>query len=425
MKKDKVQHLRNEPKLRFSNFIDCYNTFSINELVDKGIIFKPLDGNHGNIHPKSKDYISNGIPFLMANDIYNGQVDLANCKFISIDLAQNLQKGFSIEGDILLTHKGSIGNVALVPKISTPYVMLTPQVTYYRVRDNTRISSDYLRFYFETPYFKKPLSVISSSGTRPYIGITEQRKLIVKLPMDINEQIKIGNCLSQVNKKIELIDKKLENLKLFKKGLVDNLFNRIINDKNKYSIKDFCIIESSSIDKKTRNNEKKIKLINYMDVYNNEYLDKKKIKNVFVSANDNQIEKCTIKQGDLLITPTSETPDDIGHTSLIIEDLENYVFSYHLMRINFTDIEVLDEYKPLIFTNTLLKKEFYKRATGSTRFTLSMKDFNEIKFYLPTIEIQQQHSKLYTDLSNKIDRCLNELETLKQFKKGLLQQMFI
>lgn len=54
---------------------------TIRELEEAGAIVKIQDGNHGNDHPKSEDYSSNGIPFLMAKDI-NHVVDLEGCKFL-------------------------------------------------------------------------------------------------------------------------------------------------------------------------------------------------------------------------------------------------------------------------------------------------------------------------------------------------------
>jgi type I restriction enzyme S subunit len=42
-----------------------WSLVTVRELVDQGILDKPLDGNHGNIHPKSNEYESYGIPFVM------------------------------------------------------------------------------------------------------------------------------------------------------------------------------------------------------------------------------------------------------------------------------------------------------------------------------------------------------------------------
>ena len=68
---------------------------SVSRLVRDGILEKPLDGNHGNIHPKSGDFVSFGIPFVMANNVRGGRVDVSNCTFIRKEQADSLQKGLA------------------------------------------------------------------------------------------------------------------------------------------------------------------------------------------------------------------------------------------------------------------------------------------------------------------------------------------
>ena len=51
-----------------------------------------------------------------------------------------MQKGFAKEGDVLITHKGTVGEVAIIGANEYPYLMLTPQVTYYRVKDKSKLS---------------------------------------------------------------------------------------------------------------------------------------------------------------------------------------------------------------------------------------------------------------------------------------------
>ena len=173
-----------------------FDFLTISQLVKRGIIEKPLDGNHGEIHPKSEDFVDTGVPFIMASDINNGVVDYINCNFITKKQADSLRKGFAINGDVLLTHKATIGRTAIIKYDEHPYVMLTPQVTYYRVRDSQRLDRRYLRYFFECAFFQDTLNLWAGAGsTRAYLGITEQGKLPFVLP-PINKQKKIAAILS-------------------------------------------------------------------------------------------------------------------------------------------------------------------------------------------------------------------------------------
>jgi len=157
-----------------------YPETSIADLEASGAILGLQDGNHGEKHPTSADYVDEGIPFVMANDINADFLDLDNCHFISEDTAIRLRIGFSVTGDVLLTHKGTLGSVAIVKEVE-PFIMLTPQVTYYRT-DNTLLLNKYLCYAFRDPAFQARMRSGADQGTRPYIGIRAQRRLRIVYP---------------------------------------------------------------------------------------------------------------------------------------------------------------------------------------------------------------------------------------------------
>ena len=178
-----------------------FKKYTVEELVKLDMIEKPMDGNHGSKHPTSKDYVKEGIPFVMVSDINNGKINYKTCKYISKETRNNLDKGFAKPKDVLLSHKATIGLTAIVGD-EFEEIVLTPQLTYYRVKNN--INNKYLKYYFESSYFQNILKNWATSGsTRAYLGITAQLKLPILLP-DINNQNKIANILSMIDRKIEL-----------------------------------------------------------------------------------------------------------------------------------------------------------------------------------------------------------------------------
>ena len=184
-------------------------TYTVQELIDKEMLEPPMDGNHGGIHPKTSDYVKSGVPFIMANDLINGKIDYSNCAFITNKQAGTLKKGFAHPGDVLLTHKATIGRTALVGD-EYDTIILTPQVTYYRVKHG--ISNLYLKYYFDSNEFQQTLANWAGSGsTRAYLGITAQRKLPVVLP-PLEIQTKIAEFGRILDDKIELNSKVNENL---------------------------------------------------------------------------------------------------------------------------------------------------------------------------------------------------------------------
>lgn len=184
----------------------CDETFellTVRELIDRGVLERPIDGNHGEIHPKTSDFVSEGVPFVMASDLKNGRVDYAGCSRITERQAESLRKGFARNGDVLLTHKATIGETAIVDYDEHPYIMLTPQVTYYRIRDPQLLNNRYLKYYFDSSLFQQTLQMMAGSGsTRAYLGILEQQRLPVILPA-IDKQKKIVGILGALDELIE------------------------------------------------------------------------------------------------------------------------------------------------------------------------------------------------------------------------------
>lgn len=191
--------------------MNLFKEYTVQDLIDLEMIEEPMDGNHGGIHPKTSDYVPSGVPFVMANNLIGGSVDLENCAFISEKQAKTLRKGFAHPGDVLLTHKATMGRTAIVPK-TYPLIILTPQVTYYRIKKG--IDRYYLKYYFDSPDFQNTLQSWANSGsTRAYLGITAQHKLPINLP-NLEIQDRIASILLS-------LDKKIENNKLINRNLYD------------------------------------------------------------------------------------------------------------------------------------------------------------------------------------------------------------
>lgn len=155
---------------------------TVQQWVSDGVLAKPQDGNHGEIHPTKADYVDEGVPFIMAADLIDGRVDTQGCRFIARAQAEALRIGFAKTGDVLLSHKGTIGRVAIL-KTNDDYVILTPQVTYYRSLNSDRVFNEFLYYCLLSPEFQAAMNRIAGAGsTRAYIGITRQLDLQISLP---------------------------------------------------------------------------------------------------------------------------------------------------------------------------------------------------------------------------------------------------
>jgi type I restriction enzyme S subunit len=214
-------------KLKRTVSID-FSVTTLGELVDENLIEAVQDGNHGEIHPKSSQYVSEGIPFIMANSLVDGEIDFINTKRLPQVITDKLRIGFSQPRDVLISHKGTIGETAIVPnQIDYPYLMLTPQVTYYRC-NRDKLMPEFLFEVFNSSYFQNQLRVLSSQSTRSYIGIRSQRRLKLTIPKDIETQQRIIDRLKVFQTAIDSAKDSIVCSRMLLKSLINEIFSQSV-----------------------------------------------------------------------------------------------------------------------------------------------------------------------------------------------------
>lgn len=212
----------------FTKLGDGWVNTSVDKLVRKEILERPIDGNHGEIHPKKADFVESGVPFVMASDLVNGEVDQVHCNFITKHQGDSLRKGFAHDGDVLLSHKGTIGRTAML-STKHDYVMLTPQVTYYRIKNSDVMYNRYLYYYFQGSGFQREICRIAGAGsTRAYIGITKQLELPISYP-NKELQLKLAEKFDALKEEIQRLDtiykQKLSSLTELKESMLQKAFS--------------------------------------------------------------------------------------------------------------------------------------------------------------------------------------------------------
>lgn len=183
-------------------------------------------------------------------------------------------------------------------------------------------------------------------------------------------------------------------------------------------------LNSSGVDKKIRVNEELIKSIHYVDVYRNQLSEIGESDDyLVVSVPTGKQYKCNLKQGDVLFTNSSETPDDIANSVVIKQDLKDTLFGYHLMRFRPQPIFVT-EYLKYLFGNRLIHSWFSFRANGITRFGITYLDFADAKIIIPPMSTQKAIADFLDSKTDKIKLQIEKIEhmikLLKEKKEALI-----
>ena len=193
----------------------------IQYFMDKKYILDQMDGNHGELYPKSEEFSNEGIPYIGATDFSNGVVNFSNAKKVPLERALKFKKGIAKDGDVLFAHNATVGPVALL-NTNLEFVILSTTATYYRC-NSEKLVNTYLKNILESDYFKKQYVGIMSQSTRNQVPITTQRKLNLLVPC-LEEQTKIANFLSAIDQKIAVVAQQIEQAKQWKKGLLQQMF---------------------------------------------------------------------------------------------------------------------------------------------------------------------------------------------------------
>ena len=171
---------------------------------------------------------------------------------------------------------------------------------------------------------------------------------------------------------------------------------------------------ASGIDKKIVKGEPLVKMINYTDIYGNKKLTlTANRKYMIVSSPAEKKIEHQVNVGDLIFTPSSETVDEIGLSAVVIDELPDTVYSYHVIRLRFNK-ELNLGFKKYLCNNNFVLNQFSKKAKGTTRQIIGRDVFKNILVIIPPLEEQ-------TAIADYLDRKTAQIDELIAGKKRLLE----
>jgi len=191
-------------------------------------------------------------------------------------------------------------------------------------------------------------------------------------------------------------------------------------------LKFIALVRPSNVDKKIEDGETEVKLCNYIDVYNNEFIDDS-IDFMVASATFDEIKKFRILRGDVLITKDSEEWDDIAVPSFIKEILETVLCGYHLALVRPKAGMIYGKYLFRAFESYKINSQFRISANGITRYGLSRNSIASAFFPVPPLPEQQAIANFLDHKTAKIDESIkniqSQIEKLKEYRQTLISNV--
>lgn len=163
--------------------------------------------------------------------------------------------------------------------------------------------------------------------------------------------------------------------------------------------------------------------ITYMNIFSSRSIKPDCMDFVKIGDNENQN---TIKYGDILFTASSETPDEVGMSSvLLFEPLENiylnsFCFGFRLYDFN----ALLPQFASFYMRSDYIRKKISILAQGATRFNLSKNELLKMNINVPSdISEQRAIAEILSKADEEIELLNKKLEAFKLEKKALMQQL--
>lgn len=273
---------------------------------------------------------------------------------------------------------------------------------------------------------------LANDGGQQNLSAGLIKSLKIKTP-SLSEQIKIADFLTVIDERITTQSKIIEHQESLMKGLMQQIFSQQLRfkDESGNEYPDWKIKKLGDIGRTYNGLTGKTKkdfgegkpYIQYMQIFNNSKIDITKFGMVSIREDEKQNEA---QYGDIFFTTSSETPNEIGTSSVLIDlvkdtYLNSFCFGFRPNTLN----ELVPKFSQFFFRSECIRKKIIKLAQGSTRFNMSKVELLKLKFNIPSVEEQTKIAKLLSSLDAKLEKEKQVLKQYEQQKKHLLQNLFI
>ena len=273
------------------------------------------------------------------------------------------------------------------------------QRTYVLLNFNNGIVK-YFVFYLKE-FLKKHIIKNSNKASVPYITLPMLEKFLIPVPpLEVqNEIVRILDTFTALTAELTAELTARRNQYSWYRDYLLKFENKvkIVKLGELFEFKNGINKEKSSFGKGTP-------IINYVNVYKKNKIYFEDLQGL-VEATDDELIRYKVKRGDVFFTRTSETIEEIGFTSVLLEDIENCVFSGFLLRARpLTDL-LLPEYCAYCFSTSSIRNAIIRKSTYTTRALINGTSLSQIEIPLPPLEVQ----KRIVEVLDNFEKICNDL----------------
>jgi type I restriction enzyme S subunit len=299
---------------------------------------------------------------------------------------------------------------------------------YVCFKTNEGISDDFLSYFLQLDRTKHDINVYGEGGVRIYLWYPLFAQIKIRIPAE-SEQEKIANFLTSVDSWIDSLRAQKANLESYKKGMMQRLFTQEIRFKDateksfpRWENKTFADValfqKGRGISKEDIVQNGKHKCIRYGELYT-EYgeviMEVKSRTNVAIE------DSFLSKKNDILMPSSGETALDIASVSCVNEDNVLLGGDLTVIRPNKDQSGAFLSY----YLSNYQKRNIARLAQGNSVVHLYASHLKKLELKLPCFAEQKKIAEFLTSIDSLIEAKKHQVSQAKEWKKGLMQQLFI
>lgn len=277
------------------------------------------------------------------------------------------------------------------------------------------------------------LTVLNNCTGTSYPAINSKvlSNLQIRTPQ-IQEQEKIGDFFNSLENLITLHQRKLNKLEEIKSAYLAEMFpiqgefkpkRRFSGFKEDWNWSALKVIGNTftGLSGKTKEDfgHGEAKFITYMNVYSNPISDLNGLENIEIDKKQFQV-----KYGDVLFTTSSETPEEVGMSSVWLGNEEDVYLNSFCFGFR-PSVDIDKYYLAFMLRSVSIRKKFQLLAQGISRYNISKNKVMEMSIPLPCIDEQKKIGLLFKNIEQTIHSQKETVEKLINLKNAYLNEMFV
>jgi len=421
------------PTLRFPEFRDTGNWEDISfcDLLEDILDFRgrtPLK--------LGMEWGGGNIISLSANNVKNGYIDYdAECNLGSQALYEKWMGKVSLEkNDIVFTMEAPLGNALLIP--DTNKYILSQRVVVFKTKKE--VNNFFLIQLIWSERFQSLINKLATGSTAKGINQKSLKKVFVKIPSP-SEQQKIAGCLSSISDRITAETQKLDTLKEHKKGLMQQLFPaegetlpklrfpefQDAGEWDRYAFDDLLdIIDGDRGSNYPKSDE--FSNSGYCVFLNAKNVTKSGFKfeeiQFLTKEKDKILRKGKLQRLDVVLT----TRGSVGQFAFYSDDVlyNNIRINSGMVVLRIKSQKINADYLYTFCKSQVLSNYIENIAFGNAQQQLTVAEIKKFPIFFPQPKEQQKIADCLSSIDEAIATQTQKIDTLKNHKKGLMQQLF-